>query len=699
MKTRIRLLAWGATTLFAPLFVYAQMTSWFQWTFLSQGQMSQIIGEVSGETAYGHVMVLGGVPRNRKPAEYADTFMEAQYILDQLKECRLDNSAIVRYPGGETWDAESGELWEVTPQSKKIASYKDLSAVLATGSTTADVTTDLIWVGDGEARDFEGRDVKGKIVVTSGPASGVHRIACLQKDAEGVISFSSPRPLVDPLMIPWSSISGDKDKPAKFAFCLPPREGILLRDRLRRGESIKVRAKVKSSTVKYELQNVVASIPGTDPAAGEIILTAHLFEGFVMQGANDNSSGCASILEAARTLNTLIREGRLPPPKRTIRFLWAYEGRGTASYVLANKELMGKILCDINLDMVGLRLTKAGGFFTLMRTSYGNPHYINDIMENLYRFVGETSRTYVTNGAFSVSEPRIVAPSGAEEPMYYYMGTHYGSSDHEVFNDWAVGVPGVVMNTWPDLWLHSSADRPDKIDPTQMKRATVIAAAAAYTIAAADDKTAGQIAAEIVSNASARIGHQLARGIEEMKRADPAGLAVAHKKARAYVKAATINERATLDTVKELASGNNHLTECLAEMKKSVTRIEQGALKTLDAHLVLTAQILGIKPVVPALSSVENKAAEIVPRPTPLVKENGFEGYLTLIKEARGDTGIGASGRGAQLIEAEMRLLCNGRNSVLDIKKMLDTQFREETGLDVILAYLAILRKAGLIAF
>lgn len=699
MKTRIRLLAWGATTLFAPLFVSAQMTSWFQWTFLPQDRMNQIIGEVSGETAYGHIMILGGAPQNRRPAEYADTFMEAQYILGRLKEYRLDNAAIVRFAGGETWDAESGELWEVSPQPGKIASYMDLRAVLAVGSTTADLTADLIWVGDGEPRDFEGRDVKGKIVVTSGPASGVHRIACLQKDAEGVISFSSPRPLVDPLMIPWSSINGDKDKPAKFAFCLPPREGILLRDRLRRGESIKVRAKIESSTLKYELQNVVASIPGTDPSAGEIILTAHLFEGFAMQGANDNSSGCAAILEAARTLSTLVREGRLAPPKRTIRFLWAYEGSGTARYVQANKELMRKTLCDINLDMVGLRLTKAGAFFTLMRTSYGNPHYINDIMENFYRFVSETSRTYVTNGAFSVSGPRIVAPSGAEEPMYYYMGTHYGSSDHEIFNDWGVGVPGVVMNTWPDLWLHSSADRPDKLDPTQMKRATVIAAAAAYTIAAADDRTAGQIAAEIVSNASARIGHQLARGLEEMKRADRAGLGVAYLKARAHVEAAAINERATLDTVEELASGKIGFAEYLTEMKASVTRIEQGALKTLDAHLALTAQILGIKPTVPALSSVQKKTATIVPRPTPLVKENGFEGYLTLIKKAGGDKGIGASDRGAQLIEAEMRLLCNGRNSVLDIKKMLDTQFREETGLDVILAHLEILRKAGLIAF
>ena len=33
-----------------------------------------------------------------------------------------------------------------------------------------------------------------------------------------------------------------------------------------------------------------------------------------------------------------------------------------------------------------------------MRTTYGNPHYVNDVMENVFRYVGETNRCYVTNG-------------------------------------------------------------------------------------------------------------------------------------------------------------------------------------------------------------------------------------------------------------------------------------------------------------
>jgi hypothetical protein len=50
----------------------AQMTSWQQWTFLPAGQMDEIIGEISGETAFHHILTMSGYPRDRKPAEYAE---------------------------------------------------------------------------------------------------------------------------------------------------------------------------------------------------------------------------------------------------------------------------------------------------------------------------------------------------------------------------------------------------------------------------------------------------------------------------------------------------------------------------------------------------------------------------------------------------------------------------------------------------
>jgi aminopeptidase YwaD len=684
-----------------PLAAGAQMTPWFQWTFLPQNQMDLIAGEASGETALSHVIVWGGMPRDRKHAEYAGTFMESQYLLDLLKGYGLSDAAIVRFPGGEAWDGVAGELWEVKPGLQKIASYTDLRAMLVQGSANADVTAELAWVSEGTPKDLEGLDLKGKIVVTSGPASSVHNTACLKMGAEGVISFYSPRPLVDPLLIPWGGLGG-RDQSAKFAFSLPPREGEILRDRLRRGEKITVHAKVEAASEKYELQDIVATIPGTDRNADEVILTAHLFEGFVKQDANDNFSGCGAIAEMARTLQTLIADGRLPRPKRTVRFLWGPEISGTAAYVKANKDLMGRILCDINLDMVGVQLTKSLAFFTMMRTSYGHPHYINDVMENYYRYVGETNRSYVTNGMSGTLAKRIVAPSGTQEPMYYYIGTHFGSSDHEVFNDWGVGVPGIVMNTWPDQWYHTSEDRPDKLDATQLKRAVVIGAAAAYTIASADDAMASQIAAEIVSNASARLGHQLARGLEELKRADPSQVSAVYKKVRTYIEAAAINERATLDSVGQLASDKANFIKYLSAQKTAVTGIEQAGLKALENSLRQKASALGIPPIVLKPTDLEKKAAAMVPKPTSKVKENGYQGYQPLIQDARKQmsaAGTPAPDRTVMRGGAEIQLLCDGRNSALDIKKLLDTENRQETSLEAVLAYLEVLKRAGLVAY
>ena len=285
--------------------------------------------------------------------------------------------------------------------------------------------------------------------------------------------------------------------------------------------------------------------------------------------------------------------------------------------------------------------------------------------------------------------------------MYYYVGTHFGSSDHEVFNDWAIGVPGVVLNTWPDKWYHTSEDRPDKLDPTQMKRAVIITAASAYTIAAADDAMAGRIASEIVSNASARIGHQLARGLEEMSRADTAAFPAAFKRARGYIEASARNERATLDAVAELAADKSGFARFLTELKASISGIATAHLRTIDQTMGRRAASLQIKPVDLRLTEAEKKAAALVPKPLAKIKANGFGGYQAAIQEARKAAGgqPAAPGRGASRNTSEIQLLCDGKTSALDIKKMLDTQFREETALEAVVAHLELLRRAGLVAF
>jgi hypothetical protein len=86
--------------------------------------------------------------------------------------------------------------------------------------------------------------------------------------------------------------------------------------------------------------NVIAEIPGTDPALKDevVLLGAHLDSWHSATGATDNADGVAELLEAARILQTLGAK-----PRRTLRFaLWGGEEQGLlGSRAWADQHLAG----------------------------------------------------------------------------------------------------------------------------------------------------------------------------------------------------------------------------------------------------------------------------------------------------------------------------------------------------------------------
>jgi aminopeptidase YwaD len=663
--------------------------------------IDELIGEASGERAMNHIYEMAAYIHDRPASEYSGYFFETQYVMGKLQEYGLEGAVVNKFPGGTTWDGVSATLWEISPGKTKIADYGDLPAVLASGSTNADVTADLVWVGDGSEEDIDKAGVEGKIAVTSGSISMVHTLA-VAKGALGVISYDSPRPLQVPLAIPISGIGGRRGGTtnAKFGFFLPPREGIILRDRLRGKEKITVHAVVRTQNLDYDLEVPSCIIKGTDPNAGEVIFSAHLFEGYVKMGANDDISGCAAILEIARMLNTMINEGRLERPRRTIRFIWAPEFSGTGPWVIENKELMKKTLCDINLDMVGLWLLKSQSFLCMHRTTYGNPHYINDVMENYYNFVGLGNRAGLAVSGRGGFVKRIVAPTGSDDPFYYSIDDHTGASDHEVFNDWGVQVPGIMMITWPDLYYHTSQDLADKCDPTELKRVCFIGAAAAYTIANADESMALKIAGEVAGNSSARIGKQLKRAIDEMSQVKKEDFENMYKKTKGFIEAAVINEKATLASTSELVAGSSTFNPYISKLAESIDIIGKSAVSSFDSFAETEARALGMNGITFKPTVLETKAETIIPKTTVLVTENGYRGYSEIITKL--DPAVKEkypiNGRGMDT--QELGRLCNGKNSALDIKKLLDAQMRQgETDLQDVINYINILKEAGLVIF
>jgi aminopeptidase YwaD len=668
-------------------------------TLLPEKVTDEFIGEASGERAMNHIIEMAAYIHDRPASEYSGNFFETQYMFDRMKEYGLEGAIINRYPGGKTWDGVKGTLWEVSPGKSKIADYSDLPAVLASGSTNADVTADLVWVGEGRAEDIEKAGVEGKIVVTSGSISSVHSLA-VAKGAIGVVSYDSPRPMQIPLAIPISGIGGrgGSASNAKFGFFLPPREGIVLRDRLLGKEKITVHAVVEVQNLDYEMQVPSCIVKGTDPAAGEIIFSAHLFEGYVKMGANDDLSGCAAILEIARMLNTMINEGRIERPKRTIRFVWAPEFSGTGPWVVENKELMKNTFCNINLDMVGLWLSKSQSFLCMHRTTYGNPHYINDVMENYYNFVGLGNRAGLAVSGRAGFVKRIVAITGSDDPFYYAIDDHYGSSDHEVFNDWGVQVPGIMMITWPDLYYHTSQDIAEKCDPTQFKRVCFIGAAAAYTIASADDQMAIKIAGEVAANGSSRIGKQLERAMNEIDNAGKDDFETVYKRSKGYIESAAINEKATVATTAELTKNIAAYTTALNKVISLVDASGKATVSAFDNYAEIKAKSLGLTGIAFKPTALEIKAKTIIPKPTALVTENSYRGPSSIIMKLDPKVRETYPVKGRGIDTQELGRLCNGKNTALDIKKLLDTQARQgEIDLQDVINYISILKEAGLV--
>ncbi len=334
-----------------------------------------IADEVSGTEALAHVLEVTPYERNRPSSEYGTgTYREAAYMAAKAREYGFSDVTIERFPQEQLqWDGEAAELWVEEPVRKLITRYREVTATLVPGSTSADVTAELVYVGPGDSEShYAGADVKGKIVLASGPVRVVHDLAVRKFGAAGVASFhnAAGSPVERPDQIAWGRLTPvpvDAEEPGAgpttaFGFALSHRMGMELLGLLDKHPKVIVRAKVKATEYPVDLQVVVATIRGDgsirESEKTEVVFCGHLFEGIAKQGANDNAAGPAVQLELGRAWINLINDGVLPRPKRTIRFLWLPEFTGTRAYLERYPEVVKRSLAAVNFDMVGADQSK-----------------------------------------------------------------------------------------------------------------------------------------------------------------------------------------------------------------------------------------------------------------------------------------------------------------------------------------------------
>lgn len=661
-------------------------------TVLPLPVLKDIINEVSGDLAYQNEVLLGGVYRNRLPQEYGSTYFETDFVLKRLKEYGVDNSEIVDLPtrSEKTWDAEAAELWMTKPGLLKIADLREIPASLCSGSVTADTTAELVYVGPGNRESFyQGKDVKDKVVLVNGMPEMARLLAVEKFGAKGLVGFASSHPEHDPDQVGWSSIRvAEKEKPT-FAFMVSTRRGQELRDLLERGTAIEVRAICKTQEVPYREQMVTAVLPGRDFPEEELVFTAHLFEGLTMRGANDNDSGCVSLLETARSLEKLVTDGKIPALRRSVRFLFVPEISGTAAYVQKYPQIAKRFFANINQDMVGEALAKNKSFFNLERTPDSLPSCLNDVLESLVRWVGATQNGNIDDEG---DRPEIVSLTGTQDPFYFSIVGFSGGSDHVVFNDGGVRVPSVTFNCWPDMWYHTSRDTPDKSDSTQLKRVVFIGVAAAAFLANAGPAEAQKMATETSGRAMGRLGLDKIRAEKMIVDAEPKDIQVAFKEASNLLSHGIDREKKALASIRFFSRGDAAQEALLGLKIKGLEDLRPAFLRDLDEVYRSRCLKENLKPQKPTQSELEIRLSKLVPVRTDKMRGyfNAWEFYQKVREMKVPPTfRIGRA-------DYEVRNFIDGRRSILDIRNAVSAE-HGPVALEGVENYILLLEKTGFV--
>jgi aminopeptidase-like protein len=164
----------------------------------------------------------------------------------------------------------------------------------------------------------------------------------------------------------------------------------------------------------------VHTIPGKSDR--EILLFAHLDHPFQ---ANDNLSGVACLLSIASQIKT----------DKTVKIVFCPETIGSHLYALTQD--VSKVDFVLAVDICGNNNP------ILLQKSF-NDSRVNAVAHLALQHLGQTYSKGIFRGQIG--------------------------SDESVFNDPLVGVPGIMLTTWPYKEYHTSEDTPEKINYESIER-------------------------------------------------------------------------------------------------------------------------------------------------------------------------------------------------------------------------------------
>ncbi len=357
------------------------------------------------EKPLGYIKALAGDAMFGRKSGLQGDEQSAQYVAGKFKEWGIEPAGesgtyFQKFSIVDLFNVEPGALLEITAgrKTRKLAAnnglFDEWSICRLSGS--ADVNAEMVFAGYGIHSpekgydDYAGIDVKGKIVlIVDGMPDGIEGVdpstdpkiaAAREQGAAALILATPPSAYGEEMVYPAScriakenyrpdfAVAGINQATLAFIFAdlkYDEREILKTINETRKPRSfatgITARLKVKTNFWPEKgTANVLGKISGTDPRLKSevILLGAHMDhlgftpEGEICNGADDNASGTAVVMEVAR----LMKENRVRPRRTIVFALWAGEEQGllgSTHYVNNPLFPLDRTAVNINLDMVG----------------------------------------------------------------------------------------------------------------------------------------------------------------------------------------------------------------------------------------------------------------------------------------------------------------------------------------------------------
>ncbi len=404
-----------------------------------------VLDRISGDSLRGHVTFLASDLLEGRATPSRGLNIAAEYIAAQFARAGLE-------PAGDDGYFQSADFLLTKPNmegfelsfecgGKKVQVEPSQASVINRAPVQL-AAARVFKISQAAARDLSSGQLEGKVVIVMpGVNRPIRELVIRAKPAAVLLvaldpGRSAPQ-LLDPSepAIPYIFVS--QIALSKFLESLPDGDGPAT-------ATLHIAA---ASEEPVKLRNVASLLRGSDPALREtyVILSAHYDHigicggcehgDRIYNGANDNASGTASVLEIASAL-----AASQPRPKRSILFL-AFFGEergmlGSSYYVRHPIFPLAATVADLNLEQLGRTDDSEGLEFHHANVTGFDFSDIGAILRKAGEATGVevTARPNLSDQFFGASDNRTFA--GAGVPAHTISVSYKFPDYHQVGDEW-----------------------------------------------------------------------------------------------------------------------------------------------------------------------------------------------------------------------------------------------------------------------